>query len=560
MDHVQNPILIDCFKFRPYQVEDSQRKIDGRMQKVIIGRGTFGQCDVPTANGRVYGRNLMLREIDRLRDQMHGRKVYGELDHPADGKTLMTRASHLITDAEVLPDGSVFGVLEILPETVNGKQAAAILAGGGVLGVSSRGFGTTTKDANGNDVVNDDYMLLTWDLVGDPANASAYPEFGVESRSPPPAFAGLGESREPKETTMDLEKLKKENPGLVEAIQAEARTSSTRALEEARQQALLQARKEKEDELKKMMPGLVAEVRSRLTKQLQSDPKTGAAVGLVEQLRPLMAPFIMEGDEAQTVKALQSKVTRLEESLRKANAEVLRISEERDEAIGIGKRALLKLHVENRLGDSGKGAHPCSVQLRNMLGRIDESMSVQGLDRRIEQVAGQLLEERTAQRERDLEVVRLRKLNEEKDLILKQAKDALLISGVAGYTAARCAKHPAGDKLAEAIMQRNPTSKAQVNSLFDELVENFRPSRTFTDVQNGLRNGNRLPTRRSAGPRGNANGDGQLRSLSEAGEQGASGNRQASQKRGDAQDSALTEGKIMGADITDIRRLAGIAG
>ena len=54
---------------------------EGKSGKMVI-RGEFGRVDVPTQNGRMYSRQITEREIGRLNDNIRGRRVYGELDHP----------------------------------------------------------------------------------------------------------------------------------------------------------------------------------------------------------------------------------------------------------------------------------------------------------------------------------------------------------------------------------------------------------------------------------------------------------------------------------------------
>src|ERR1035437_2209468 len=73
---------------------------------VIKGRGPFGKCDRPTANGRVYPRPIMEREVANLEPAIKARKLKGELDHPGDGKTKLTRVSHIITELSIGEDRS----------------------------------------------------------------------------------------------------------------------------------------------------------------------------------------------------------------------------------------------------------------------------------------------------------------------------------------------------------------------------------------------------------------------------------------------------------------------
>lgn len=54
---------------------------EGKEGKLVL-RGEFGRVDTPTQNKRLYSRKITEREINRLNNDLHGRRVYGELDHP----------------------------------------------------------------------------------------------------------------------------------------------------------------------------------------------------------------------------------------------------------------------------------------------------------------------------------------------------------------------------------------------------------------------------------------------------------------------------------------------
>lgn len=141
---------------------------------VYVGRGPFAKVGVPTSNGRLYTRPVMEREIEKLRPLMESRKLFGELDHPGDGKTKLQRVSHLITNLEIQEDGVVMGTLEVLP-TSNGKELEALLGSRCAIDVSSRGFGsvkkTDKKMENGREiqVVGEDFVLKTFDAVAEGA-------------------------------------------------------------------------------------------------------------------------------------------------------------------------------------------------------------------------------------------------------------------------------------------------------------------------------------------------------------------------------------------------------
>jgi hypothetical protein len=66
---------------------------EGKAKKVKV-RGHFGNYDVATANKRLYPKTLWEREITRHQKAMTERQMFGELDHPSDGRTMLNRVAH----------------------------------------------------------------------------------------------------------------------------------------------------------------------------------------------------------------------------------------------------------------------------------------------------------------------------------------------------------------------------------------------------------------------------------------------------------------------------------
>lgn len=161
---------------------------------VIKGRGPFGKCDRPTANGRVYPRPIMEREVAKLQPAIKARKLKGELDHPGDGKTKLTRVSHIITELSIGEDGIITGGLEVLP-THNGQDLSALIGARVPVDVSSRGFGSVKlseeklPDGRPLQIVQSDYSLKTWDCVDEGAAGEfaepVYTKEGVDETGNP---------------------------------------------------------------------------------------------------------------------------------------------------------------------------------------------------------------------------------------------------------------------------------------------------------------------------------------------------------------------------------------
>jgi len=95
----------------------------------------------------------------------------------SDGKTSLSRVSHIITGLWVDRDGIVNGEAEIL-DTPRGKILQELFRSDTRVGISSRGSGTLGKT---EPVVQDDYKLETFDFVANPSTFGAFPEAIYES-------------------------------------------------------------------------------------------------------------------------------------------------------------------------------------------------------------------------------------------------------------------------------------------------------------------------------------------------------------------------------------------
>jgi hypothetical protein len=134
--------------------------------------GKLQEAEVNNGNGRVYPKEILIREIKRYTDgPVKTRTSCGELDHPDSQVINLSNTSHLIT--EVWWEGNeVWGKLELL-NTPSGKIAQEIVRAGIPLGISSRGMGSL-KQIGESLEVQEDFSLLCWDLVSTPSTPQAY--------------------------------------------------------------------------------------------------------------------------------------------------------------------------------------------------------------------------------------------------------------------------------------------------------------------------------------------------------------------------------------------------
>lgn len=190
----------------------SEGKNNGKMRV----KGIFGRCNEKNNNGRIYPTSVLESQLQKVQPLINERRLCGELDHPQNDTVKLSNASHLITNL-IMKGNELIGEAEIL-DTPAGLTAQALIRGGVKIGISSRGMGTLSEDANGDKIVNEDYRLVTFDLVADPSTRGAFP--------------GLSESTESKFVKDSQDKLSKEG-NLVTMLKSKLREAYKPYIEEA---------------------------------------------------------------------------------------------------------------------------------------------------------------------------------------------------------------------------------------------------------------------------------------------------------------------------------------
>ena len=170
-------ILTDTFIVENVELLTEQR--NGKDTRVL--RGIFGRCDEKNNNGRVYSKPLLEREVKKIAEAMTERRLMGELDHPSHDAVKLSNVSHLITNLS-FKGNELVGECELL-DTPSGKVAQALVEGGVKVGISSRGMGTLSEQSDGTKRVNEDFKLVTFDLVADPSTRGAFPGISESTQS-----------------------------------------------------------------------------------------------------------------------------------------------------------------------------------------------------------------------------------------------------------------------------------------------------------------------------------------------------------------------------------------
>jgi len=138
----------------------------------VIVKALLQRADSLNQNNRKYPKEILEREVENYRKSIVEGRACGELDHPESSIVNLANVSHIVRDIWWEND-DVLGKVEILT-TPKGKIALDLMGAGVKLGISSRGVGETVKDDEGNDVVDESFMLVAFDLVSEPSTQEAW--------------------------------------------------------------------------------------------------------------------------------------------------------------------------------------------------------------------------------------------------------------------------------------------------------------------------------------------------------------------------------------------------
>ena len=155
----------------------TEKKEDGT--KSVYIEGIFMQAEKPNRNGRMYGKGIMEREVQKYQELINEKRSLGELGHPPNPSINLNQVSHMITGLK-FEGNDIYGKAKIL-DTPMGKIAKNFIEEGVRLGVSSRGLGSVKLNKEGVNEVQDDFHLATVDIVADPSAPDAFVQGIMES-------------------------------------------------------------------------------------------------------------------------------------------------------------------------------------------------------------------------------------------------------------------------------------------------------------------------------------------------------------------------------------------
>ena len=165
-------LLVDYIPFEilPEQISESMKENNGK----LIVKGVLQRADTKNQNGRVYPREILMREAKKYFQNFIGQKrAMGELDHPESSVVNLSNVSHNITEMNWNGD-DLIGTVEVLG-TPSGNILKELFKAGIKLGISSRGMGSVeTVNEDGAQEVQDDFELIAFDFVSNPSTHGAF--------------------------------------------------------------------------------------------------------------------------------------------------------------------------------------------------------------------------------------------------------------------------------------------------------------------------------------------------------------------------------------------------
>jgi hypothetical protein len=165
---------------------EDNKKIISEMKNMdfsqdLILYAVLQKYDTPNKNGRIYPEFILKRENEKYQSLIKKGGALNELNHPSSSLIDLDRVSHSIL--ETWWDGKILmGKIKLFTSpgwkkmgivSTKGDQAAMLIMNGATLGISSRGVGSL-KNVKGENIVQEDFELVCFDLVSSPSTPGAY--------------------------------------------------------------------------------------------------------------------------------------------------------------------------------------------------------------------------------------------------------------------------------------------------------------------------------------------------------------------------------------------------
>lgn len=418
-------------------------------------RGEFARAGIATENKRVYPKQIWEKEIGRLGKAMQGRSVYGEADHPKDGRTSLGKVSHIVTDLR-LEDGILVGEAEILP-TDAGRNLSVLLQSNCKVGISSRGFGSTKSGDNGEDIVQEDYKLVTFDFVADPADQNAYPSI-------------VGESKDLFFEGMDIGAMLPKQEDLKSKEWAKKLVAETAEKPE-------QDKAQLADAMLSAVASLKSEISDQIRNELLADPSVAGAKTALEAVVGILRPFVLPEDAESVVRSKETEISRLKRVIAERDLKVTDLEKENQALAEAAKRTGYSLYLERSLRDD-----PDAEFIIKMVGDVQQYENAEALKTRIQAIKEEALkaraEEEAAEKLKSEEINRahgmLKEIAEKyeadiakRDKAIEGLTEATKKMAMQLYAEKKLRIHPKSAKIRPLIDSMKVSSKTDIDAIFE---------------------------------------------------------------------------------------------
>jgi len=140
---------------------------------------------VKNKNGRIYPKDVLVPEVERYMEMVDINSAISEADHPESSVVSLLNVSHRIVKmwwGSGADENILYGTLEIITSPAYMRDGIVCMIGDKIveylkrgikLGISSRGVGSL-DEVRGENIVQDDFELICFDLVASPSTPGAY--------------------------------------------------------------------------------------------------------------------------------------------------------------------------------------------------------------------------------------------------------------------------------------------------------------------------------------------------------------------------------------------------
>jgi hypothetical protein len=143
---------------------------------------------------------VLEREVTKVQEKIEKKTLWGELGHPPNPEINPERIA-ILTSMLEWRGNDLYGKSKVL-DTPHGEIAKTLIKEGS-MGISSRGLGTVADDGT----VNEDFNLITWDMVTDPSNHPSWVNGVYEGRDWVLPAMSTGRTPEEQEMADTLDRL-----------------------------------------------------------------------------------------------------------------------------------------------------------------------------------------------------------------------------------------------------------------------------------------------------------------------------------------------------------------